>query len=197
MSQLFTSGDKSIGASASASVLPMNIHDWFPLGLTGLISLLPKGLSRVFSSSSLKSSVLQCSAFFMVQPSYIYMITGKTITLTISIFVGKVISLLSNMPFIIITCLKCCRKSKRCGVRRPFSNDLFYPLDFCVLLQSLSCVQLLNPMNQVPLSTGFLMLEYWNVLPFPPPEYLPNSGIKPASPTLAGAFFTTEPLGAS
>ena len=48
MIQLFTSGTQSIGASAS--VLPMNIQGWFPLGLTGLISLLTKGLSRVFSS---------------------------------------------------------------------------------------------------------------------------------------------------
>ena len=48
MSQFFTSGDQSIGASASASVLPMNIQDWFPLGWTGLISLQSKGLSRVF-----------------------------------------------------------------------------------------------------------------------------------------------------
>ena len=52
MSQLFSSGGQSIGASASASVIPMNIQDWFPLGLTGLISLLSKGLSRVFSNSS-------------------------------------------------------------------------------------------------------------------------------------------------
>ena len=126
MSQFYASDSQTIGVSASASVLPRNIQDWFPLGLTGLISLLPKGLSRVSSSSSLKLSALQCSAFFMVQLSHIYMITGKTITLTISIFVGKVISLLSNMPFIIITCLKCCRKSKRCGVRRPFSNDLSF-----------------------------------------------------------------------
>ena len=49
-SQLFASGGQSIGISASASVLPMNIQGWFPLGLTGLISLLSKGLSRVFSS---------------------------------------------------------------------------------------------------------------------------------------------------
>ena len=49
MSQFFPSGGQSIGASASASVLPMNIQDWFPLGLTGLISLQSKGLSRVFS----------------------------------------------------------------------------------------------------------------------------------------------------
>ena len=47
MSQLFASGGQSIGASASATVLPMNIQDWFPLGLTGLISLLSKGLFSI------------------------------------------------------------------------------------------------------------------------------------------------------
>ena len=51
MSQLFISGGQSIGASASASVLPVNIQDWFPLGLTGLISLLSQGLLRVFSNT--------------------------------------------------------------------------------------------------------------------------------------------------
>ena len=51
MSRLFTSGGQSIGVSASASVLSMNIQCWFPLGLTGLISLQPKGFSRVFSST--------------------------------------------------------------------------------------------------------------------------------------------------
>ena len=52
-SQLFSSGDQSIGASASASVLPLNIQDWFPLGLTGLISLLPRGLLGVISSTTI------------------------------------------------------------------------------------------------------------------------------------------------
>ena len=52
MSQLFASGDQSIGVSASASVLPMNIQDWFPLGWTGSISLQSKRLSRVFSSTT-------------------------------------------------------------------------------------------------------------------------------------------------
>ena len=52
MSWLFTSGGQSIGASASASVLPMNIQGWFPFGLTGLISLLSKGLSKVPSSTT-------------------------------------------------------------------------------------------------------------------------------------------------
>ena len=52
-SQLFTLGSQSIGVSASASVLPMNIQDWFPLGWTGWISLQSKGLSRVFSSTTI------------------------------------------------------------------------------------------------------------------------------------------------
>ena len=54
MSQLFASGGQSIRASASASVLPMNIQGWFPLGLTGLIFLLSKGFSRVFSSTTIQ-----------------------------------------------------------------------------------------------------------------------------------------------
>ena len=61
MSQLFTSGGQSIGASAS--VLPMNIQGWFPLGLTGLISLLSKGLSRIFSSTTIWKH-----QFFSAQP---------------------------------------------------------------------------------------------------------------------------------
>ena len=64
MSQFFASGGQSIRASASGSVLPMNIQDWFPLGLTGLISLLSKGLSRVFSSTT-----IQKHHFFGTQPS--------------------------------------------------------------------------------------------------------------------------------
>ena len=54
MSQFFTSGGRSIRVSASASVLPMNIQDWFPLGWTGWISLRSKGLLRVFSSTTVQ-----------------------------------------------------------------------------------------------------------------------------------------------
>ena len=74
MSQLFASGCQSIGALASASVLPMNIQDWFPLGLTGLISLLSKGLSGVFSSTTVWRH-----QFFSAQLSHLYMTTGKPI----------------------------------------------------------------------------------------------------------------------
>ena len=64
MNWLLASGDQSIGASASTSVLPMNIQDWFPLGLTSLISLWSKGLSRVFSNTT-----VQKHQFFSTQLS--------------------------------------------------------------------------------------------------------------------------------
>ena len=98
MSQFFASNGQSIVASASASVLPMNIQDWFPLVLTGLIYLLSKGLSRVVSQHhSSKASILRRSAFFIVQFSHPYMTAGKTIALTRWTFVSKVMSLLFNM----------------------------------------------------------------------------------------------------
>ena len=61
MSQFFASGGQSIGASASASVLPMDIQNWFPLGLTGLIFLLSKGLSRVFSNTTVQKHQFFCA----------------------------------------------------------------------------------------------------------------------------------------
>ena len=64
MSQLFESSGQSIGVSASASVRPMNIQDWLPLGLTGLISLQSKGLSRIFSNTT-----VQKHQFFSTQLS--------------------------------------------------------------------------------------------------------------------------------
>ena len=76
MSQFFASGGQSIGVSASALVLPMNIQDWFTLGWTGFISLQSKELSRVFSNTT-----VQKQQFFgtqlIVQLSHPYMTTGK------------------------------------------------------------------------------------------------------------------------
>ena len=88
MSQFFASGGQSIGVSALASVLPMNIQYWFPLWLTGWKSLL--------QHHSSKASILQHSAFFIVQFSHPYMSTGK-IALTTWTFVGKVMFLFFNM----------------------------------------------------------------------------------------------------
>ena len=70
MTQLLTSGSQSISVSASPSILPMNIQDWSPLGLTVLISLQSKGLSRVFSNIT-----AQKDQFFNAQSSY-----GPTLT---------------------------------------------------------------------------------------------------------------------
>ena len=98
MNQFLASGGQSIGVSASTSVLPMNIQDWFPLGCTGWISLLSKGLSRVFSNT-----IVQNHQFFGTQPSlrsssHIHTwLLKKTIVLTVHNFVGKVMSLLFNV----------------------------------------------------------------------------------------------------
>ena len=95
MSQLLTSGGQNIGATAS--VLPVNIQGWFPLGLIGLTSLQSMRLSSLLQHRDLKAPLCQCSAFFMIQISDLYMTTRKTIALPIQTFVGKVISLPFNM----------------------------------------------------------------------------------------------------
>ena len=90
MTQLFTSGGQRIGVSSSTSVLPMNTQDWFHLEWTGWISLQSRGLSRVFSNTTVqKHPSLRRSAFFTVQLSHPYMTTGKTIALTRWTFVGS------------------------------------------------------------------------------------------------------------
>ena len=80
---------QSIGISASASVVPMNIQDWFPLQLT---------LKSLLQHHSSKALILRHSAFFMVHFSHPYLTTGKTTALTRQTFVGKVMSLLFNTP---------------------------------------------------------------------------------------------------
>ena len=92
----FASGGQSTGVSASASVLPMYIQDWFPLGWTGLISLQSKGLSRVFSNTTVRKH-----QFFGVPPSlwsnsHIRHDYWKNHSPDYMIFVGKVMSLLFN-----------------------------------------------------------------------------------------------------
>ena len=97
MSQYFTSGGQRVGVSASASVLPMNTQDWSPLGWTSWISLQSKGLSRVFSKTT-----VQNHQFFGLSFLYSPTLTSihdywKTMALTRWTFVGKVMSLLFNL----------------------------------------------------------------------------------------------------
>ena len=84
---------QSIVVSASVSVLPMNIQGRFPSELTGLIFLLPKGLSEVFSNTTVRNH-----EFFSTQPSNSHIYTQLLVALTTHTFVGKVRSLLFNMP---------------------------------------------------------------------------------------------------
>ena len=97
MSQLFASGDQSIGVSASTSVLPMNTQDWSPLRWTGWISLQSKGLSRVFSNTTVQKHQFFSTQLSSPSNSHIHNDCWKTITLTRWTFVGKVMSLLFNM----------------------------------------------------------------------------------------------------
>ena len=85
---LFPLGGQCNGALASASVLPMNIQGLFPLGLTDLISLQSKRLKSLLQHCNMKASGLQCSAFFMVQLSHLYMTTGKSKASTMWNFVS-------------------------------------------------------------------------------------------------------------
>ena len=94
MSRLLASGAQSIRASASASVLPLNIQDWFPLGLSALLSLQSKGLLRIFSTpqfKSINSLVLRLLYGPTLTSVYGY---WETTALTRWTFVGKVVSLL-------------------------------------------------------------------------------------------------------
>ena len=98
MTWLFASGGQSIGASASAAVLPMNIQGWFSFRTDWFDLLAVQGtLKSLLQHLSSIASILWCSAFFIVQLSHPYMTTGKTIALTRQTFVDKVMSLLFNM----------------------------------------------------------------------------------------------------
>ena len=151
MSLLFASGGQSIGASASVSVLPMTIQDWFPLGLTGLISLLSQGLTRVFSNTTVqKHQFFSTQLSFWSNSHHLYMTTGKTIALTIQTIFGKVICFNMLPTFIIV----------------------FLPMSKCLSvswLQSPSAV-ILEPKNikSVTVSTfsHHFAMKWWDWMPW-------------------------------
>ena len=98
VSQLFSFGGQSFGASASASasVLPMRTQGWSPVGLTWFDLLAVQWTLKSFLKYHNLKATIQPSAFFMVQHSHLYMTTGKTVTWTIWTFVNKVMPLLFN-----------------------------------------------------------------------------------------------------
>ena len=104
MSQFFTSGSQSIGASLSASALPVNIQDRISFGIHWFDLLAVQGTFKSLPQQhSSKASILKHSAFFMVQLSHPYMTVGKIIALTRWTFVSKEMSLILSMPFRFVT----------------------------------------------------------------------------------------------
>ena len=89
ISQFFASGGQNTGVSASASVLPKNIQDWFPSGWTGWISLQSKGLSRVFSNTTIQKHQFFGTQLSLQSNSHIHPWLGKTLALTRWTFAGK------------------------------------------------------------------------------------------------------------
>ena len=97
MNWLFTSGGQSTGASASTSVLPMSIQDWFPFKIDWFNLAVQRTLKSLLQHHSSKTSILWCSAFFMAQFSHTWLLEKPQLWLYGG-FVGKVMSLLFNTP---------------------------------------------------------------------------------------------------
>ena len=154
VSWLFASGDQSIGASTSASVPPVNIQGWFPLGLTDLISLLSKGLSRAFSSITVwKHQFFDAQLSLWSTLSLVHYYWKKTISLTIGPLLAKWCLCFFNML------------SRFVIAFLPRSKHLFISW-----LQSLSAV-ILEPkkIKSVTVSTVFHLfaLKWWDWMPGP------------------------------
>ena len=115
MSQFLASDGQNIGVSASALVLSMNIQDWFPLGLTGLISLQSKGLSRVFSNTSVQKHQFFCAQLSLQSNSHIHTWPLEKNIAMNRWSVGRVMSLLYNMLSMLVL------------VFLPRSKDLLIP----------------------------------------------------------------------
>ena len=173
MSQFFASGDQSIGASVSASVLPMNIQDWFPLGWTALISLQSKGLSRVFSNTA-----VQNHQFFSAQ---LY-----------SIPVNLLKTYKANVILCSTTSYLCVNGKVHLKVRVLRRGHLVY---FRLRDNILACVlsrlshvwffvTLWTVAHQAPLSGGFSRQEHWSGSPCLPPGALPDPETEPVSLSL-------------
>ena len=163
MSQLFVSGGQSMGASASASVIPMNIQGWFPLGWTGSILLLSKGPSRVFSSIT-----VQKHQFFGAQSNSL---CGPTLT--------SIHNYWKTRSFNYMDLWWQSDASERVKVKFLSHIRLF------VIPWTVAC--------QFPLSMEFSRQEYWSGLPIPSPGDLPNPGIESNSPTLQADSLPSEP----
>ena len=181
----------------SFSISPSNEYSgliFFRIDWLYLLAI-QRTLKSLLQQHSSKASILQQSAFFVVQLSHPYMTTGNTISLTRWKFVGKVMSLLFNMlsrlDIDFLPRSKCRLIS--------WSQSLPAVILKWSEVKSLNRVQLFaSPWTvayRTPLSMGFSRQEYWSGLPFPSPGELPDPGIEPRSPALQADALTSEPPG--
>ena len=174
MSQFFASDGQSIGVSASTSVLPINIQDWFPLGWTGWISLLSKGLSRVFSNTTFQKYQFFGAELSLYSNSHPYMTTGKIIALTRQTFVGKGLEVypicFENLQVMPAGSVSCSFKRTRC------------PLTVAMTLLTSSLLQYLLLGTTLSSGHGILCCHqrpsclHWMPLPLPQKPHNPLSG---------------------
>ena len=148
---------------------PMNIQDWFPLGLTDLISLLSKGLSRVFPSTTVQRYQFLGTQPSLVQLSHLYMTTEKNMVLPIQTFVHQGMSLFCNMlSRFVIAFLPRSKRLLISWLQSPSAVILLL-----LLLSHFSCVRLCatpeTAAHQVLPSLGFSRREHWSGLPLPSP----------------------------
>ena len=184
MSQLFKLSGQTIRASASASVLPTNHQGWFLLGLTGWISLLSKGLSRVFSLRKIMH-VKSWAQFLAYRESLIFKAFDPALPNP------------SLLPF--------SNSGKSALLTASKEEQGLFPQSQRHSLQCLHAqllrLTLCDPMDSSLSASsvhGIFQARIWSGFSFPPPGDLPKSGIEPVSPTslaLEGRFFTTEPPG--
>ena len=172
MSQFFASGGQSIRVSDSASVLPVNIQDWFPLGWTGWISLLSRDSQESSSTpqfKSINSSALSFLNWTIVQFSHPYMTTGKTRALSIWTFLSKVMCLLFNMlSRLVITFLPRSKRLLISGLQSPSAVILEPPKIKSVTVSTVSpsiCQEVMGP--------DAMILVLW-MLSFKPNFALPS-----------------------
>ena len=208
MNQLFAWGGQSIGVSASASVLPMNTQDWSPLGWTGWLTVQSKGLSRVFSNTtvqkhqffdaqlssqsnshihtwSLVSAIHQCKSVIIIflpswasLPFHRFRLSQSARLGSLCYTTASASSLVYTWSFIYVNATSSICPSL------PFTRCVHQTLYVCISFSSLEIFKFISTVE-------FSRQEYWSGLPFPSPGDLPDPGKR--SPALQADTLPSEP----
>ena len=203
MSQFFTSGGQTIRVSAWASILPMNIKYWFPLGWIDWISLQSKGLSRVFFKPQFKTINSLLLSFLYSTTLISIMTTGKTIALTRWTFLvmSLLFHMLSRLVIALLSRSKCLLiswpQSPPAVILEPRKRNsvtvsIVSPSLCLEVMPAVLCQTLCDPLDCSPPGSSVHGILQARILEWVAGD-LPDPRIEPVSPVLVGRFFTTEP----